>query len=346
MAVAGRDYPGSYAQLLAWFDQDWKCLDYLDWLRWPDVFVCPHCGSDRGWRTRDRRQRWQCGGCNRRVSATAGTIFHGTRTPLTVWFAVAWQLTNNKSGISATWLHQTMELGSYQTAWAMLHRYRSVMVRPGRERLQGRVEVDETFVGGHELNVPGRGALSKTMVALAVEVTEPRGFGRARMSVLPGATAAHLREFLQANVEPGAVVVTDGLPSYRKAVKDLYTHERITFDGTGIQAHELLPGVHMVASLTKRWLLGTMQGSATPEHLQSYLDEFVFRFNRRRSPKRGLLFYRLLTQAAVADPLRYTDLRKTGRDRPAPQPNRSTRQRPPSLEQDAEELPWRAATIP
>jgi len=126
---AGRDYPGSYAELRAWFNEDWKCLDYLDWLRWPDGFVCPWCGSQDGWRAPDRR--WRCAGCDRRVSATAGTIFHGTRTPLTVWFSAAWHLTGGKGGISATELRREMQLGSYQTAWAMLHRYRSVMVRPG-----------------------------------------------------------------------------------------------------------------------------------------------------------------------------------------------------------------------
>lgn len=127
--MVGRDYPGSYAQLRAWFDEDWKCLDYLDWLRWPDGFVCPRCGSGRGWRAPDRR--WRCAGCDRRVSVTAGTIFDKTRTPLTVWFATAWLLVNSKTGVSATQLRREMELGSIQTAWAMLHRYRTVMVRPG-----------------------------------------------------------------------------------------------------------------------------------------------------------------------------------------------------------------------
>jgi len=146
--TAGRDYPRAYAALRAWFDEDWKCLDYLDWLRWPNGFACPHCGCDRGWRAPDLR--WRCAGCDRRVSAIAGTIFHGTHTPLTVWSAAAWHLVNSKLGISATHLQREMELGSYQTAWAMLHRYRSVMVRPGRDRLRGDVAVDESYLGGPE----------------------------------------------------------------------------------------------------------------------------------------------------------------------------------------------------
>jgi len=129
---AGRDYPGSYAALRAWFDEDWKCLDYLDWLRWPDGFLCPHCGSAAGWRALDRR--WRCAGCDRRVSAIAGTIFHGTRTPLTVWFAAGWQLVGGKVGVSAIQLQRELRLGSYQTAWAMLHR----TAREGAVRRRGR----------------------------------------------------------------------------------------------------------------------------------------------------------------------------------------------------------------
>ena len=152
--AAGRDYPRSYAELRAWFDEDWKCLDYLDWLRWPEGFVCPHCASVVGWRLAD--SRWKCGGCDRKVSATAGTIFDKTRTPLTVWFATAWRMVGDKVGVSATQVQWEMEFGSYQTAWVMLHRYRSVMVRPGRDRLRGDVEVDESFLGGPEPGVPGR----------------------------------------------------------------------------------------------------------------------------------------------------------------------------------------------
>ena len=181
--VAGRDYPGSYAQLRAWFDQDGKCLDYLDWLRWSDGFVCPGCGSLAGWRLSDAR--WLCSACKRKVSGTAGTIFDKTRTPLTVWFTAAWLLVNSKTGVSATQLRREMELGSIQTAWAMLHRYRTVMIGPGRDRLRGDVEIDESFLGGPGPGVPGRGALGKVLFAGAVEV-EARGFGRARMVGLPG----------------------------------------------------------------------------------------------------------------------------------------------------------------
>lgn len=337
--LAGRDYPSSYAELRAWFSEDWKCLNYLDWLRWPDGFVCPWCTSREGWRAPDGR--WRCAGCDRRVSATAGTIFHGTRTPLTVWLSAAWHLTSGKGGISATELQREMQLGSYQTAWAMLHRYRSVMVRPGRDRLTGDVEVDEAFLGGPEAGIPGRGALGKVLFAAAVELNSPKGLGRARLGIIKDAGAESLQQFLLDNVEPGSTIVTDGWASYPKATRGHYTLKATSVSASGRPAHEALPGVHLVFSLVKRWVMGTLHGSISPEHMPAYLDEWVFRFNRRRSRSRGLLFQRLLQQAVEGDTLTYKELRKAGRTRPPPPPPVRERMRPPSLEREQSGLPWR-----
>ena len=149
---AGLHYPRSLGEFQAWFSTDAACLEYLEWLRWPNGFVCPNCESAGGWYTGDRR--WMCSTCGHRTSVTAGTIFHRTRTPLTVWFAACWAFASAKDGISALSLQRTLEIGSYQTAWAMLHRLRSVLVRPGRERLTGTVEVDETFIGVLGISVP------------------------------------------------------------------------------------------------------------------------------------------------------------------------------------------------
>lgn len=342
---AGVDYPRSYADLRAWFPSDAACLDYLDWLRWPDGFCCPLCGGAKAWRLADAR--WSCGGCARRVSATAGTIFHGTRTPLTVWFAAAWLMTSQKQGISALGLKRALGIGSEQTAWAMLHRYRTAMVRPGRERLRGSVEADETFLGGPEPGVRGRGALGKTIVEVAVE-REGRTFGRCRLQVIDDATAPTLREFLLAHVEPGSVVVTDGLPSYPPACGEDYTHRPEPIGPSGQQAHELLPAVHRVASLAQRWLLGTHQGGVKPAHLQAYLNEFAFRFNRRRSRARGMLFYRLLEQAVQAPPRTYRSLvvdPSSGRRNLSPPPP-DKRVRPASLNGDPVDRPWRQAARP
>jgi transposase-like protein len=303
--------------------------------------VCPDCGHRRAWELADGRH--ECSRCHERSSPTAGTIFDKTRTPLTVWFMACWLFSSQKDGISALALKRALEIGSYQTAWAMLHRLRSVLVCPGRERMQGEVEVDETYIGGDERGLRGgRQKGKKVLVGVVVERREPTGFGRCRMVPIPDASAESLRSFLTDNVEPGARVITDGWPSYPPATKDLYVHQPVA-GASGANASRLLPGVHMVSSLAKRWLLGTHQGSIDEAHLADYLDEFVFRFNRRRSRSRGLVFYRVLELAAVHDPVRYRELiynPKPGKRRPQPP---GTRGRPPSLERPRARRPWRQA---
>jgi len=260
-----------------------------------------------------------------------------------VWFTACWLFSSQKDGISALSLKRALEIGSNQTAWAMLHRLRSVLVRPGRERLHGEVEVDETYIGGEEPGLRGgRQKGKKVLVGVAVEFEEPRGFGRCRMVPIPDASAKTLRSFLLENVEPGARVVTDGWGSYPGATKDLYVHEPLQ-GASGADASKLLPGVHKVSSLAKRWLLGTHQGSVDEAHLASYLNEFVFRFNRRRSRSRGLLFHRLIAQAAAGDAVAYKDLRKAGRTRPAPPRPPAARPLPASLDLGHVGLPWRTA---
>ncbi len=337
--LRGRDYPGSYAELRAWFPDDEACRDYLEWLRWPDRFACPHCGGG-GWRTGEGR--WSCARCARRTSVTAGTIFDGTRTPLTVWFAAGWFMTSQKNGTSALGLQRVLGLGSYQTAWAMLHRYRRAMVRPGRERLAGRVEVDEVLIGGLTPGRKGRHIGAKALVEVAVEQLE-RGFGRCRMEVIADAGSATLRRFLLDHVAEGSTVISDGWQGYRSAAAAPYHHERHVV-GAPERSHQLLPGVHRVASLLKRWLLGTHQGGISATHLQDYLDEFTFRFNRRTSRARGMLFFRLLEQAVATDPVRYSDLVVTpgAGNRNAHPPGRR-RIGPDSLAAPPLDRPWRSA---
>ena len=311
----------------------------MEWLRWPEGFVCLGCAHAGGWRLGDGR--FECAACASRISVTAGTIFDRTRTPLTVWFTACWLFATQKDGISALSLKRSLEIGSYQTAWAMLHRLRSVLVRPGRERLQGAVEVDETFIGGEEPGLRGgRQHGKKALVGVAVERLQPRGFGRCRMAVLADASADSLRGFLTDHVQEGTTVITDGWRAYPPAARDLYVHDRLIEPGA--DATKLLPGVHTVASLAKRWLLGTHQGAVDDAHLASYLDEFVFRFNRRRSRSRGLVFYRVLELAASHDPVRYRDLIAQPRPGAAPRIPPSTRGQPPSLERPPANRPWRA----
>jgi transposase-like protein len=217
-------------------------------------------------------------------------------------------MTSQKQGVSALGLQRVLGLGSYQTAWAMLHRFREAMVRPGRERLSGWVEVDEAYVGGVEGAVYGRETATKSIVAIAVEIENPKGFGRIRLQAVPDVSKDSLIGFIEASIEPGATVHTDGWQAYWTVPEHGYTHERTIMRNQNDPAHVVMPGVHRVASLLQRWLLGTRQGAVTKQHLGAYLNEFTFRFNRRHSRRRGLLFYRLLEQSIAADPITYNSL--------------------------------------
>ena len=254
-----------------------------------------------------------CQDCGHQCTVTAGTIFDKTRTPLRVWLAAAWYLTSQKQGVNALGLQRVLGLGSYQTAWAMLHRFRAAMVRPGRERLHGKVEVDETYLAISDRQSPitkkGRKHnTAKTLIVVAVEMLEPKGFGRIRLQRIQDDSPENVLSFVQEVIEPGAMVHTDGLASYRTLPDLGYVHQRTVMLGSDVPAHVSMPGVHRVAALLQRWILGTHHGAVQPAHLDAYLDEFVFRFNRRSSSSRGMLFYRLLQQAVVTSPVTYGDV--------------------------------------
>jgi transposase-like protein len=257
---------------------------------------------------------------------------------------------SDKGGISALSLQRELEIGSYQTAWTMLHRLRSVLVRPGRERLTGTVEVDETFIGGAEPGLRGgRARGKKVLTCIAVEIREPKGLGRCRMGPLADASATSLQAFVTDHVEPGATVITDAWQGYRGLDKLGYVHDRRSqraAKSRGEDPGELLPAVHRVASLIKRWLLGTHHGSVDTAHLPAYMNEFVFRFNRRRSRSRGLVFYRLLQLAVDHDPVRYHDLIITKRPERTSPPPPESRGNPPSLDRPPANRPWRTPDQP
>lgn len=298
------DYPRTILELEDRFATEDACRTYLMRLRWSDGFVCPRCGEKGGWLA--SRGRVVCRSCRYQASVTAGTIFQGSHKPLRLWFRAIWHVTSQKNGASAIGIQRVLGLGSYQTAWTWLHKLRRAMVRPGRERLQGRVEVDETYIGGEESGARGRQTERKALVVIAAE-EDGRGMGRIRMAQIPAATKARLHGFIRQAIERGSIVHTDGLPAYRGLETAGYEHERtILHDKPDKDAAvQLLPRVHRVAALVKRWLLGTHQGAVSEEHLDYYLDEFTFRFNRRKSRSRGKLFYRLLQQAVQLDPAPY-----------------------------------------
>lgn len=294
-------FPDTYREFVREFRSDDACTIYLEQLRWPTGFCCPACKTI-GVPWRQTRCRLVCSVCRHQTSVTTGTILEKTRTPLTTWFEAAWHLTTAKNGLSAKTLERTLGT-SYRTAWAMLQRFRVAMVRSERERLSGSVEVDETQVGGVERGGKrGRGT-SRPIVVIAVEVKEPKGFGRVRMRHVPDSSGANLQPFVCDVVAQGANVRTDGWTGYNGLSKHGYLHERVLISSSGDPAHVSMPGVHRVASLLKRWILGTHQGSVVPAHLQSYLEEFTFRFNRRNSRSRGLVFRRLMEQCMVTGPI-------------------------------------------
>ena len=308
------DYPRKLTEFEARFANDEACRDYLFRLRWPEGFGCPHCGRGKAWPV--RRVLFECAHCGAQVSVTAGTIFQDTRLPLTLWFRAMWWVTAQKNGASALGLQRILGLGSYKTAWGWLHKLRRAMVRPGRDRLRGWVEVDETYVGGLEEGVSGRQTETKALVAVACEQDGP-GMGRIRLRRIANASAACLHAFLEESIEPGSVVHTDGWEGYTGLEAKGYRHKVTVLKGRQASPSQLMPRVHRVASLLKRWLLGTHQGAVSQEHLDYYLDEFTFRFNRRKSRSRGKLFYRLVQQAVAVDPAPYKSLIMAARAGPA-----------------------------
>src|SRR5260221_1737874 len=296
------DYPKTMLEMEQTFATEDACREYLTQLRWPTGFVCPACQCKVGWA--DRRYRWTCQDCRRQSTVTAGTIFEATHLPLQVWFRAVWLITSQKSGASALGLQRVLGFGSYETAWSWLHKLRRAMVRPGRDRLKGTVEVDEAFVGGVSSGT-GRDGVGKALVAIAAE-EDGAGIGRIRLARVPDASTSSLHGFIQRAIAPASTIHTDGWAPYQGLEKLGYSHSITRLKGQGKQAAvELLPRVHRVASLLKRWLLGTHQGAVGATHLDYYLDEFTFRFNRRRSASRGKLFFRLLEQAVQVGPVTY-----------------------------------------
>jgi transposase-like protein len=302
-----KEYPMTFDDFIAQFASEEDCREYLFNLRWKDGFVCPQCGSKHYGVRGDGL--YLCLECKHKTSVTTGTIFQDTRKPLRSWFLAIWWVTTQKNGASAEGLQQILGLNSYQTAWTWLHKIRKAMVYANREKLKGRIEVDETYIGGVDVGgASGRGAGKKTLVVAAVEVNG-QGYGRVRLRVIDDASAVSLHSFVLDNIEEGSILVTDDWNGYSGIESKGYTRE-IYKQSIAKLPDEMLPHVHTVISLVKRWLLGTHQGAVSKKHLQDYLEEYTFRFNRRNAKQRELLFYRLLENAVHIEPTTYDMLTK------------------------------------
>lgn len=284
------------------FTTEQQCIEYLIQVRWKDKFVCANCRHDKYWLL--SRRRVGCQKCETKVSVTTGTIFEQSNKPLTLWYRVIWLMIAQKNGISAAGVQKIMGFGSYRTAWTWLHKLRTLTVLPERNKLTGKVEVDETLLGGKKEGKRGRGAEGKLLVAIAIEILE-LGTGRVRLSIIPDASHESLKAFIVENIETGTEIITDGWLSYNKM--EGYKHTVIQ---SAKQADDegILPNVHRVASLLKRWLLGTHQNFVIGNRCQKYLDEFAFRYNRRKAISRGLLFQKVIEQAVQHKPVKYSEI--------------------------------------
>lgn len=282
-------YPETMQEFAEWFPTETKCREYLASVRWGS-FVCSRCRTAETWNI--RRGALKCTRCRREISVTAGTAFQNTHIPLQLWFQAIWCLVSQKHGVSALGLSRALGITRYETTWKLLKKIRGAMIRPHRERLSGLVEVDEVFLGGVRPRIGGRSPLRKILILVAAEDTG-RGIGRIRMHVISDATLVSLNGAMGEMVEPGSIVRTDGWRGYQGVERNGYRHAVVKRKPSN-PGDDPTPLVHRVASLLKRWLLGTHQGGVQHQHIQLYLDEFVFRFNRRASRSRGKLFYRLI----------------------------------------------------
>ncbi|MBW6537254.1 MAG: IS1595 family transposase [Mariniphaga sp.] len=303
-------YPKDFQEFLEFFKTEDDCWNYLFNIRWPNGYICSKCQSEKYWLTEKRLIH--CVNCEHQASITAGTIFQGTRKPLLLWFHIIWWVVAQKTGASAYNLKDFMGFGSYETAWAWLHKLRRAMIRTNRNKLTGEVEVDETYIGGKEAGngKQGRGAETKSLVVVATEC-KGKQIGRVRFKIISEASGDELIPFIEDNIEPRSVVITDGWKGYNSLSQmEEYEHVVKKISGSSQEAHELLPHVHMVDSLVKRWINGTHQGKVSRKHLAFYLDEFAFRFNRKLSTYRGKLFFRLIEQAVETMPKPLNELFK------------------------------------
>jgi transposase-like protein len=303
-----RDLPRDLPSFLKRFCTDAKCRAYLVRVRWPEGFCCGACGHREAW-SHKKRLIEECRSCGRQHSILAGTMFEQSKTGLSKWFLAIYLVTSSRGGISAMELQRQLGFGSCGTAWTWLHKIRRAMIRPAREPLQERVEVDETHVGGARPGKPGRGAAGKTVVVGAVEAKPGKGrkrpLGRLRLQAISDASAASLEGFIAADTAKPLTVTTDGWAGYRGLETEGYGHEPINLSRSWGDASLRLPAIHLVFSLTKRWLLGTHHGAVRPKHLQRYLDEFVFRFNRRTAKAVSHGFARLIQHAVKTPPTTY-----------------------------------------
>ena len=299
-------YPANLSELMDMFPNEESCLEYLSLIRWPNGYSCIRCNSKDVFKV--SRGLYRCRECKYDGSVISNTLFQNTHKPLRLWFQVIWYIVNQKNGVSALGLQKALGLGSYHTAWEWLHKLRRAMVRPNRDKLSGLVEVNEAFIGGGRTGKRGRGSTGKSLVLIAAE-RRNTGIGRIRLSLIKNVSNSVLLNAIEKMILAGSQICTDGLNSYRGLNEHGYIHLPIV--NKNVKDEDAIEKAHLVASLLKRWLVGTHQGAISHKHLPYYLDEFTFRFNRRKSRSRGKLFHQLIQQSLQIDPIPIKSLTTT-----------------------------------
>lgn len=300
------EYPRNQMEFDKVFITEENCIKYLIDVKWPSGYRCNICDNTDYWLL--SRRRLKCKYCSSLITITSNTFFDQSNKPLALWFRAIWWMIAQKHGVSATGLQAILGIGSYKTAWVWLHKLRALMVFPNRDKLTGKVEIDETYVGGVAEGKRVRGSDNKSLVVIAVEIL-PKGTGRVRVKIVPSAEGKHLLKFIRENVTEGTAIITDGWTGYAQLDKKGYPHIKQR-QVIATNDEEMLPNVHRIAALLKRWLLGTHQNYTSPDRLQKYFDEFTFRYNRRKSNSRGLLFHRIIEQAMIREPILTKDVLK------------------------------------
>jgi len=288
------EHPTNYQELVKQLATQEACLDYMAAIRWSDGFVCPECECPQFWKA--QRLQWICAKCRRHTRVLAGTLFQDTKLPLTLWFQLIWWFVGPQNGASALSLMQNFGIGSYRTSWKLLGKLRSCTVLPMRQALSGVVEVDEAFLGGVK---------NKAVIVVAAE-KRGKATGRIRVQHRKSREGAEIQHFITETIVPGSTIVSDRYKGYSAIVQKGYIHrpqkKPYSWEEVDGDDERLLPRVHRAVSLLKRWYYGTYQGRVDKQTLQSYLDEFVFRFHRRTSGNRGLLFRRMVEAAVHMTP--------------------------------------------
>jgi len=312
-------YPKNLIEFMDSFPTDIECRKYILSIRWEHGFLCPSCGHNEYW-TNDEISYCICRKCHNRISLLAGTVMQDSKLSVRIWLTAMWLFTTQKDGISAKSLQENLGLKSYKSAWSLLHKLRIAMVRSNREKLSGIVEVDEEYIGGTlEGGKRGRGSENKQLVVIAVQLEKIQGnnpdkpslrdyrLSKIRAKRIPNASKIELHTFIKENITKGSKLIRDNWAGYSGIEDEDYYSEVINMS-TSTTEEDKLPHVHLAISLIKRWILGTYQGSIDENNLQTYLEEFTFRFNRKTSHSRGWLFYRMVQGAMTTEPHPYEDL--------------------------------------